>query len=102
VADSDWLMVFESFVDVASFWANDRVPRGPITGCHVAPQVLSILVVSKIYWGPGDSNPGPPSMQRLHRFTLTMLPPFGTCYVHGDKFIYFYILAYCAGGRAGA
>jgi hypothetical protein len=44
---------------VAVTWANQlltrgihrvdvKVPRGPITGCHVAPRVLPILPMSKI------------------------------------------------------
>jgi hypothetical protein len=79
--------------------ANGKVPRGPISGCHVAPRVLPILATSKVCWGSGGSNPGPPSMQCLNRFTLSMLPRFGACYVIRKLCIYVNVLCY---GKKGA
>jgi hypothetical protein len=51
--------------DTWHFGANDRVPRGPIKGCHVAPRVWTIWSFIKIYGGHGVRPPDLPSMQRF-------------------------------------
>jgi hypothetical protein len=46
-------------------WLDVNVPRGPITGCHVAPQFLSIWFdYQNLCRGP-DSNSRPPGGSML-------------------------------------
>jgi hypothetical protein len=62
-----------------------------------------MTAMSKIFVGPGDSNPGPPPMQRLRVKPPTTGPPL-LLVMYGGGFIVFKLFVMCktAGGRAGA
>jgi hypothetical protein len=56
-----------------------RVPRGPITGCHVAPQFLSIWPMQKKFCVAGDRTRDLPNRLRLRIKSPTNGPPGGSC-----------------------
>jgi hypothetical protein len=72
-------------------WPNHGLPRG-------TPGLANEGYV-KSFWGPGDSNPGPPPPHALTNSATTR--PHCACYVC-ELIVFKFVICILAGGRAGA
>jgi hypothetical protein len=87
--------------DTWHVWLDVKVPRGPITGCHVAPRVLPMRAMSKILVSPGIE-PATSSTCNAFASLRPTRPRGGACYVNGALLYLSLFVFETAGGRAGA
>ena len=83
-------------------WANGRVPRGPIKGCHVAPQVWLFGCV-KLYGGRGVRPPDVPHHSKV--FTKSNPPTRRAIVLNKHMFKLLFkveTITFWREGRAGA
>jgi hypothetical protein len=79
--------------------ANEKVPRGPITGCHVAPWVLPMWAMLKIVVARGIRTP---DLRHCNALTPSASHcTFVCCLFYIRKLLYLNLNLYLIGGRRG-
>jgi hypothetical protein len=79
VADSDWQMWSNQNATRGIILVNGKVPRGPVMGCHVAPQYWMLVVVLKFNGSVGVKPQTSPLALCFGRVWATTSP-------HGDPY----------------